>query len=48
MADQEWTVKELTEALKRLPVDAKVYLRHGAERARNHRESTIREDLGRL
>ena len=25
MADQEWTVKELTEALKRFPVDAKVY-----------------------
>lgn len=25
MADQEWTVKELIEALKRFPVDAKVY-----------------------
>ena len=25
MADQEWTVKELTEGLKRLPADAKVY-----------------------
>ena len=25
MADQEWTVKELTEELKRLPADAKVY-----------------------
>jgi hypothetical protein len=25
MADQEWTFKELTEALKRFPADAKVY-----------------------
>ena len=25
MAEQEWTVKELTEALKRFPVNAKVY-----------------------
>ena len=25
MADQEWTVKELTDELKRFPVDAKVY-----------------------
>ena len=25
MADQEWTVKELTEELKRFPADAKVY-----------------------
>jgi hypothetical protein len=29
MADQEWTVKELTEALKRFPVDAKVYYNMG-------------------
>jgi hypothetical protein len=25
MADQEWTVKELTEELQRFPADAKVY-----------------------
>jgi len=29
MADKEWTVKELTEALKRFPADAKVYYEMG-------------------
>jgi hypothetical protein len=29
MADKEWTVKELTEALKRFPPDAKVYYEMG-------------------
>jgi hypothetical protein len=25
MADNQWTVKDLTEALKKFPLDAKVY-----------------------
>jgi len=29
MADQEWTVKDLTEALKRFPLGAKVYYEMG-------------------
>ena len=29
MAVQQWTVKELTEALKRFPADAKVYYEMG-------------------
>lgn len=29
MADQEWTVKELIEALKKFPPDAKVYYEMG-------------------
>jgi hypothetical protein len=29
MANKEWTVKELTEALKRFPSDAKVYYEMG-------------------
>ena len=29
MAEQEWTVKELIEALKRFPLDAKVYYEMG-------------------
>lgn len=29
MANQEWTVKDLTEALKRFPADAKVYYEMG-------------------
>lgn len=29
MADKEWTVKDLTEALKRFPPDAKVYYEMG-------------------
>src|ERR1700721_2217190 len=29
MADKEWTVKELTEALKQFPSDAKVYYEMG-------------------
>ena len=29
MADKEWTVKELTEALKQFPLDAKVYYEMG-------------------
>jgi hypothetical protein len=29
MADNEWTVKDLTEALKRFPADAKVYYEMG-------------------
>jgi len=29
MADKEWTVKELTEALKEFPSDAKVYYEMG-------------------
>ena len=29
MADQAWTVKELTEALKKFPLDAKVYYEMG-------------------
>jgi hypothetical protein len=29
MADTEWTVKDLTEALKRFPLDAKVYYEMG-------------------
>jgi len=29
MADQEWTVKELIEALKQFPLDAKVYYEMG-------------------
>ncbi len=29
MADNEWTVKDLTEALKRFPSDAKVYYEMG-------------------
>ena len=29
MADNEWTVKDLTEALKRFPPDAKVYYEMG-------------------
>ena len=29
MADKEWTVKELTEALKRFPSDAKVTTKWG-------------------
>ncbi len=29
MADKEWTVKELTEALNRFPLDAKVYYEMG-------------------
>jgi len=47
MADQEWTVKDLTEALK-VPIRCQCLLRHGAKRARNHRKGTIRQDLGRL
>lgn len=30
MADQAWTVKELTEALRKFPLDAKVYYEMGA------------------
>jgi len=29
MADHEWTVKDLVEALKRFPADAKVYYEMG-------------------
>jgi hypothetical protein len=29
MADNQWTVKDLTEALKRFPPDAKVYYEMG-------------------
>jgi hypothetical protein len=29
MADKNWTVKDLTEALKRFPLDAKVYYEMG-------------------
>jgi len=29
MANKEWTVKELTEALKHFPLDAKVYYEMG-------------------
>jgi hypothetical protein len=29
MADQEWTVKQLMEALKKFPLDAKVYYEMG-------------------
>jgi hypothetical protein len=29
MADKEWTVRELTEALKQFPPDAKVYYEMG-------------------
>lgn len=29
MADKEWTVKDLTEALKQFPLDAKVYYEMG-------------------
>ena len=29
MADQEWTVEELIEALKKFPLDAKVYYEMG-------------------
>jgi hypothetical protein len=29
MADKEWSVKELTEALKQFPLDAKVYYEMG-------------------
>jgi hypothetical protein len=29
MANTEWTVKDLTEALKRFPLDAKVYYEMG-------------------
>ena len=29
MANKEWTVKELTEALKKFPLDAKVYYEMG-------------------
>jgi hypothetical protein len=29
MANEEWTVKELTDALKRFPPDAKVYYETG-------------------
>jgi hypothetical protein len=29
MADKEWTVKELTEALQQFPADAKVYYEMG-------------------
>ena len=29
MADQEWTVKDLMEALKRFPLEAKVYYEMG-------------------
>jgi len=29
MADNEWTVKDLTEALQKLPSDAKVYYEMG-------------------
>jgi hypothetical protein len=29
MADTEWTVKDLTEALKQFPLDAKVYYEMG-------------------
>ena len=29
MADKQWTVKDLTEALKRFPLEAKVYYEMG-------------------
>jgi hypothetical protein len=45
MADKEWTVKELAEALKQFPLDAKVY-EMGPNGSRNDRQSAIRQSLG--
>jgi hypothetical protein len=45
MADKEWTVKDLVEALKQFPLDAKVYYEMGPNGP--GWESEIRQGLGR-
>ena len=46
MADEEWTVKDLMEAFKRFPLEAKVYLRDGAKWPRNDRRGATNQGLG--
>lgn len=46
MADQEWTAKELIEALKKFPPEAKVYYEIGAQRPRHNWQSAIRQGVG--
>jgi hypothetical protein len=46
MANNEWTVKDLAEALKRFPADAKVYYEMGPKRPRHDWKGAIREPLG--
>jgi hypothetical protein len=48
MADMEWTVKDLTEALKTVPVRCEGLLRDGAKRPSGNWESGIRQGLGRV
>jgi hypothetical protein len=48
MADKQWTVKDLTEALKQFPLEAKVYYEDGAKRSRRDRQSALRQSLGRV
>jgi len=43
MADQDWRVKKMTEALTESPPDAKAYCEMGAKRRRSDWEHTIRE-----
>jgi hypothetical protein len=47
MADKQWTVKDLVEALKQFPLDAKVYYEMGANGPGTIGKAQIRQGLGR-
>jgi hypothetical protein len=47
MANKQWTVEDLMEALKTYPSQAKVYYEMGPNGPGTNRESAIRRGLGR-